>query len=131
MRVLSPSPQCLMFVSGVERCHKRAGGAVTERGYRAVPREDHDGGTRRSVTAFRHIAMAHSALPWVWRGRRYARFHTRFRLHRARRSDRMHACGGSESFAATSLIIEAAGSGERSSRLDQAPRVTNFLIEMI
>jgi hypothetical protein len=43
----------------------------------------------------------------------------------------MHACGFSESFAATSLIIEMAGSGDRSSRSDQAPRVTNFLIEMI
>jgi hypothetical protein len=31
---------------------------------------------------------------------RHARFHAPFRLHRTRRSDRMHAFGGSESFAA-------------------------------
>jgi len=48
MRIVSPSARCRMFVSDLERCRKRAGGAITERGYRAVPRD----GPSRQKAAF-------------------------------------------------------------------------------
>jgi hypothetical protein len=57
MRGLNRSPQFLMFVSDLERCDERAGGAVIQRGYRAVPRD----GQRRQV-AFCHSVLS-PALP--------------------------------------------------------------------
>jgi hypothetical protein len=44
-----PKPTMFNVRKWPRKMSQASGGAVTERGYRAVPREDHDGGKRRSA----------------------------------------------------------------------------------
>src|SRR6516162_10000195 len=66
---------------------------------------DQGGGKRRSVTACCHIAMPQGALTWAWRGRRHARFHAHFRLHRTRYSDCLYGRGSSEGYFAGQAVM--------------------------
>jgi hypothetical protein len=57
-----------MFVSDLERCHKRAGGAVIRNGGIAPFRVTDGGGKRRSFTAFCHINIPITRYFEAWRG---------------------------------------------------------------
>ena len=107
MRGYFLKPTMFKFASGLERGRKRAGGAVSLTG---VSRRSAQRGTaagsdllsRRSVT----LLCPRRANLRVGRGRRHARFHAQFRLHRARHSDGLHAYRSSEGSRARQAVAD-------------------------
>jgi len=94
--------------SNLERCHERPDGAVTNGGIAPFRVTDYGDGKQRAGITWPfdtegNYLNSRSRVNLRAMGRLSCTFHAHFRLHRARRSDRLHAGSGSD-FLSTQVI---------------------------